>query len=239
MVGSFLTPAAYDKRSILVGILLGTILKEYDKAYTQNKRRAALSLGDYLWRFFKRLGQTGGDDNVVVRIAGEVKFRLIDLKKAKTSLAVIDMETDYNCLLPEIQRAFDRSASPGAKCLALNKMFPQLEQQIIKWDEESLPPYGIARRVVAEKYNCSPSTLGRLVSQAKNLSIEERQRRLWLQRFNVSTPAPPTQLANFPDYFVHQLLPLIPALKDMVSPSSTSSSLPAPLMGYPHALLNK
>ena len=220
-------------------MLLGTIWKEYDKAYTQDKRRAALSLGDYLWRLSKRWGQTGGDGNDVVRIAGEVKFRLFDLKKAKTSLAVIDMETDYNRLLPKIQCAFDRSAFPGARRLALKKLFPQREQQILEWDKESLPAHEITRRAVAEIHNCSPSTLKRYLSQAKKLSTEERQRRLWLQRFNVSNPAPPTQLVNFPDYFVDQLLPLIPALKDMVSPSSTTPSLPAPPMGFPHALLNK
>ena len=75
-----------DKRSFLIGLVVGGILKQYEKAYVENKRRAALSLGDYLWRLSKRWEQAGNDDNAVVKAASEVKFKLIDLKSASASM---------------------------------------------------------------------------------------------------------------------------------------------------------
>ncbi len=233
---SFLTPTAYDKPSFLAGLVVGGILTQYEKAYVENKRRAALSLGDYLWRLSKRWEQAGNDDNAVVKAASEVKFKLIDLKSASASLNVVNMETDYNRLLPDIQRALDRNAYPGARRLALRKLFPQREEQILKWDEESLAAYEIALWVVAEKYDCKPSTLKRLLSQAKKLNIEEKLRRLWLQQFNVRDPLPPTQLDRFPDYFVGRLLPWILSLKRLASPPFASPAPLAPGLPDPNLL---
>lgn len=227
---SFLIPTAYSKPSFLVGLVVGRIWTEYYKAYIQNKRRAALSLGDCFWRLSCEWRKASSDGDLL-RAATRVRFKPIDLKKARASLAVVAMEADYDKLLGEIQRAFDRSASPAAKRLKLFRIFPKREHsEILGWDEESLSPSDIALKVVAEKYDCKPTTLRRLLSQAKTLSLEERLRRQWLQQFNVEDPAPPMKPEKFTDYFLFRLLPWVPRLKD---------TLQLPLSPIPSLLLHK
>jgi len=139
------------------------------------------------------------------------------------------MERDYNELRGKIRHALDRTSSPGARRSGLFKIFPKTEQsKILKWEEESLSPSEIALRFVSEKYNCTPPTLRRLLSQAKKLTPEERGRRQWLQQFNVSDPASPAVLDRVPDYFLSRLLPLTPKFRDEIQ--LPTSSIPSSLL---------
>lgn len=191
---------AKSDNSFILGFSLGWALADYNRAYIDEPRRAFLSLGDFLWRYCRQFTGVVSSQNPV-RPPTEIRFKLMDLKKAQASLDVTAMESDYSEFLKKIQDAYRKAPDIAARKLALREIFPKAKHsEIFEWG--SMPRSNVALWVVATKHRCQPSTLKRLLSQAKKLTAEERLRRAWLQQFNRMPPSPvrPSDLAqHFPE----------------------------------------
>ena len=203
---------SYDRRSFLLALPVGKIWSDYNRAFTDNPRRAFLSLGDYLWRL-RQAWMKARDLEEQVRVATEVQFKLVDLKKAKTDLDLDAIKKEYDLIRNELRPVFSRDCTPAERRLALYKIIPKEKHSMI-WEYDGLGKSSeIAMRVVAEKHGYKPSTLKRLFSQSKKFSIEEFHRRAWLQQFNVASPPPPLTPAELPNYFLNVLLPALPSMQ--------------------------
>ena len=97
------TARNFHAGSFLVGLAVGRIWSEYNKACNLDKRKANLSLGDYLWRLSIGWREVRSDEEAV-SVASKTRFKLIDLKTTKLTLDVPKMERKYDALLPVIQR---------------------------------------------------------------------------------------------------------------------------------------
>jgi len=225
----FLTTDNFHAESFLVGLIVGRIWNEYSKAYTNNKRRANLSLGDFFFRLSEAWSKAHSNEDAVI-IASRTRFKLIDLRTAKVELDLIKIEEEYGNFLPTIQRILRRdNLSPGAKRLALAKCLPKVEHsQIVKWEQEARTPAEIACELVAGRHGYRPSTLRRLLSQAKKFNVGAMRRGWWLQQFNnASDPFPLADIQRLTSFFKNNLLPLIPAVTGISSDPSIQSPDPS------------
>jgi hypothetical protein len=184
---NFLTTEEFHPASFLVGVVVGKIVGAYERAYLDNKKGANLSLGDYFFRL-SEAWKAAYTNEEAVQIANRTPFKLIDLKKAQASLDLVAMRKEYEAILSPVERISRRNdLSPGARRMALAKSLPKVpHSQILAWEEEQRTPANIAREIVAAEHGYRPSTLKRLLSQAKHFDEKEMLRRGWLERFNHS-----------------------------------------------------
>jgi hypothetical protein len=185
----YVTQETFHQGSFSVGLAIGGIWNEYKKASLINKRKANISLGDFLWRLSQGWQKARSNEDEL-RTAIETRFVLINLRSTKAKFAVIEMEKEYDRLLHGFKRFIKRdNLPPGNKKRALfheaAKVFPQVkESDAVQWYDDGMTSAEIARTVLGLKYGVKPSTLKRLLSQVKMLTTEERSRRAWLQSYN-------------------------------------------------------
>ena len=189
LVLPYVNRESFNRGSFLVGLAIGRIWNHYRKASQVDKRKANLSLGDFLWRLNEgwQKARNGEDD---LKVAIETRFTLIKTGTLKTQLAVIEMADDFDSLLRGFQRFMNRdNLLPDNKKGALfhegAKIFPQLQHaDIVHWYDAGMTPVDIAQAMIALKYGIKTSSLKRLLTRAKTLSEMERSRHAWLQSYN-------------------------------------------------------
>lgn len=233
-----LTTDNFHAGSFLVGMAVGRIWNEYHGACNLNRRKANLSLGDYLFRLSQAWKNARTDEDAV-RIASETRFKYVDLKKAKVQMAVVQIEREYQEILPRIQRIMQRhNLTPGQKKLSLADLFPKSNHsEIAHWVDEGCSPATIATNVLATKHSCRSTTLKRQLSQVKKLSLAERTRREWLQYFNNDSDVQWFRnIQALTDFVRTSFLSLIPKLRTV---SGAVPKSPSNISEIPTAILTK
>lgn len=189
LVLPYITRESFHQRSFLVGLAIGGIWNKYKKACLVNRRRASLSLGDFLLRLSERWQKARSDEDEL-KIAIETRFFLVNFKSFKAKSALIEMADEYDNLLGGFQRFINRDNLPadnkkGALFYEAAKIFPEVKQSdVSRWYDDGMTSVEIAQAIIALKYGVKTSTLKRRLRKAKTLPAVERLRRAWLQSYN-------------------------------------------------------